>query len=202
MPEINPDDVNAERSSLAVVQHNRQNQALMKANRFLLMLVFMLTVAVFVMGLILIPRQRNVLLENHQTAATIAYQTQNPAISAEIRTLKGQLFGLVSGSIDSKLRSLEESIKKGSLTESLNTVQDIRSNVNLLNTYNAESAAKADELTINQRLIQEMSDLKDLVYLTFISCGLMFAAVGAIWLRSRYRLTHHPKKQAYLSKED
>ncbi len=201
MPEINLDDANSESRAIALLQAVQRHQALVKANRFLLMLVFTLMVAVFVMGLILLPRQ-SVLSEIQANKAEAArYALQNPAISAEINTLKGQLFGLVSGSIESKLRSLEENIKRGSLADSLNTIQDLKSDVKVLSAYTAgPQLNKVQDEAFNQRLIKELSDLKDLVYLTFISCGLMIAAVAGVWLRNRYRLTHQKRHTIYLNR--
>lgn len=198
MPEIDLDDANHESRALALLQAVQKHHALVKANRYLLLLVFVLMVAVFVMGLILMPKQNSVLdLKANQAAA---YALQNPAISAEINTLKGQLFGLVSGSIESKLRSLEENIKRGSVVDSLNTIQDLKSDVKVLNAYTQAPQLKAQEDVVNQQLIKELTDLKDLVYLTFISCGLMVAALAGIWLRHRYRLTHQNNHTLYLGR--
>lgn len=190
MPEINLDDADSESRALAILQAVQKHHALVKANRFLLMLVFALMVFVFVMGLFLMPKQSVLNDLKANKAATAAYALQNPAISAEINTLKGQLFGLVSGSIESKLRSLEENIKRGSVVDSLNTIQDLKSDVKVLSAYTNAPQVKAQEDAVNQQLIKEMTDLKDLVYLTFASCGLMIAAVAGVWIRHRYRLTH------------
>ncbi|MDD2760702.1 MAG: hypothetical protein PHH11_10470 [Methylomonas sp.] len=200
MPEINLDDANSESRALALLQAVRRHHALVKANRFLLILVFALMVAVFAMGLILLPRQTALNQIQANQAATAAYALQNPAISAEINTLKGQLFGLVSGSIESKLRSLEENIKRGSLAESLNTIQDLKSDVKVLGAYTTGPQVGVQGEAVNQQMIKELSELKDLVYLTFISCGLMIAAVAGIWLRNRYRLTHQKNHTIYLAR--
>lgn len=200
MPEINLDDANSESRALAMLQAVQKHHALVKANRFLLMLVFALMVMVFVMGLVLMPKQNrlNELKANQAEAA--AYALQNPAISAEINTLKGQLFGLVSGSIESKLRSLEENIKRGSVADSLNTIQDLKSDVKVLSAYTNTPQLNTQKDAVNQQLIKEITDLKDLVYLTFISCGLMVAALAGVWLRHRYRLTHQGNHTIYLGR--
>jgi hypothetical protein len=106
----------------------------------------------------------------------------------------------VSGSIESKLRSLEENIKRGSVADSLNTIQDLKSDVKVLSAYTHAPQIKAPDVVVNQQLIKEMTDLKDLVYLTFISCGLMIAAVAGVWLRNRYRLTHQNNHTIYLAR--
>lgn len=198
MPEINPDDASNEPQVLALLQAVQRHHALVKANRFLLMLVFALMVAVFAMGAVLMPTQNTIDEIQANRAAKAAYALQNPAISAEINALKGQLFGLVSGSIESKLRSLEDNLKRGSISDSLNTIQDLKSDVKVLSAYSNVPQVKVENNTVNQQLIKELTDLKDLVYLTFISCGLMVAGVACIWLRRHYRLTHQKSHTIYL----
>lgn len=200
MPEINLDDANSESRALALLQAVQRHHALVKANRFLLGLVFVLMVAVLAMGLVLMPSQTNWPRSQASQVAMASNALQNPAISAEINTLKTQLFGLVSGSIESKLRSLEENIKRGSVADSLNTIQDLKSDVKVLSAYTHAPQIKAPDVVVNQQLIKEMTDLKDLVYLTFISCGLMIAAVAGVWLRNRYRLTHQNNHTIYLAR--
>ncbi|WAR45783.1 hypothetical protein [Methylomonas rapida] len=200
MPEINLDDANSESRALALLQAVQRHHALVKANRFLLGLVFVLMVAVLAMGLVLMPSQTNWPRSQASQVAMASNALQNPAISAEINTLKSQLFGLVSGSIESKLRSLEENIKRGSVADSLNTIQDLKSDVKVLSAYTHAPQIKAPDAVVNQQLIKEMTDLKDLVYLTFISCGLMIAAVAGVWLRNRYRLTHQNNHTIYLAR--
>lgn len=200
MPEINLDDANSESRALATLYAVQKHHALVKVNRALLLLVFFLMAVVFVMGFVFMPKQ-SFLPQAKVSQAVLAEQAlQNPAISADINMLKGQLFGLVSGSIESKLRSLEDNIKRGSVVESLNTIQDLKSDVKVLNAYTNTPPASMQGTAVNQQLIKEMTDLKDLVYLTFISCGLMIAAVAGIWLRNRYRLTHHKNQTIYLSR--
>lgn len=202
MVEFNPDDVDPRKHDVVVLQAIQPHQALVKANRFLLMLVFVLIAVVFVLGFVWVPQQ-NLLEEigrQHQTAA--AYATQNPVLSAEINALKGQMFGLVSGSIESKLRSLEDNIRRGSVADSLDTLQDLKSQVKILSAYTQEEPVKAEQVVVDQRVIKELSELKGLIYLTFVSCGLMIAALAGVWLRHRNRLTHQRRYKAYLSRED
>lgn len=194
MPEINLDDVGIDSRELVVM---RRHQALVKVNRMLLALVFVLMIAVVALGLVLLPQTTPI---NGKPSSSGDYALQNPVISAEINTLKGQMFSLVSGSIESKLRSLEENIKRGSVADSLNTIQDLKSDVKVLGAYSEDTAmVKPQEVAANQQLIKEMTDLKDLVYLTFASCGLMVAGVAAMWFRRR-RLTHHQQYRAFLSR--
>jgi len=200
MPEINLDDANSKSQALALLQAVQRHHALVKTNRYLLVLVFALMMLVFAMGAFFMPKQNTLAEIQANQVKSAAYALQNPAISAEINALKGQLFGLVSGSIESKLRSLEENIKRGSLVDSLNTIQDLKSDVKVLSAYSGTPPVAAKDDTVNQQLIKELTDLKDLIYLTFISCGLMIAAVAGIWLRHRYRLTHQKEHTIYLSR--
>lgn len=198
MPEIDLDDVTHESRELAVLQ---RHQALVKVNRMLLALVFVLMVAVLALGLTVIPRY-NVLTSGKSAEVSTEYALQNPVISAEINTLKGQMFGLVTGSVESKLRTLEESIKRGSVADSLNTLQDLKSDIKVLNAYSVENQSiKPQEVAANQQLIKEMTDLKGLVYLTFVSCGLMVVGLVAVWFRRR-RITHQQSYRAFLSRHD
>lgn len=201
MAEFNPDDVDPPRRGVVVLQAVQPHHALVKANRFLLMLVFALIAIVFVLGFVLLPRQ-NFLEEIGRQQTAAAYATQNPVLSAEINTLKGQMFGLVSGSIESKLRSLEDNIRRGSVSDSLDTLQDLKSQVKILSSYTQETPAKAEQAVVDQRVIKELSELKSLIYLTFVSCGLMIAALAGAWLRHRYRLTHQQQYRAYLNREN
>lgn len=201
MAEINLDDVDPHKRDVVVLQTVQPHHALVKANRFLLALVVGLIAIVFVLGAVLLPRQ-NFLEEIGRYQASAAYTAQNPVLSAEVNTLKGQMFGLVSGSIESKLRSLEDNIRSGSVADSLDTLQDLKSEVKILSTYTQESPVKAEQAAVDPRVIKELSELKGLIYLTFVSCGLMIAALAGLWLRHRYRLTHQRQYKAYLSRED
>jgi predicted KAP-like P-loop ATPase len=165
------------------------------------MLVFALIAMVFIMGLVLLPRQ-NMLEQLGRQRFSGSYATQNTALTAEVNTLKGQMFSLVSGSIEAKIKSLEDNIRRGSVSESLDTLQDLKTQVKILaSSTQGTSVANAEQVAVEQTVIKELSELKGLIYLTIVSCGLMIAALAAVWLRSRNRLTHQ-KPKAYLSREE
>lgn len=200
MPEFNPDDVNPYKQEIVVLQSIQPHRALLRANRFLLNLVFLLIALVFVLGFVLLPRQGDFLDSLGRTRLTAA--TQNPVLTAEVKTLKAQMFGLVSGSIDSKLKSLEDNLRKGSLADSLDTLQALKAEVKLLDSYAREPAVKAEQLMADQEVIKELSELKGLIYLTIASCGLMVAALAGAWLRHRYLLTHQQKPPVFLRRQN
>jgi hypothetical protein len=200
MAEVNPDEVDSRKHGVVVLQSIQPHHALVKANRYLLGLVLALMAMVFVLGFVLLPRQ-NMLEELGKRQASSVYATQNPALAAEINTLKGQMFGLVSGSIESKLRSLEDNIRRGSVAESLDTIQDLKSEVKILGTYTQTAPAIAEKTEVDQKVIKELSELKGLIYLTFVSCGLMIAAFAGVWLRQR-RISHHRRHRAFLGRHE
>jgi len=199
MAEFNLDDVDTYQRDVVVLQTIQPHHALIKANRLLVVLVFALLMTVFVMGIVLLPHQ-DTLMEIGRNQAVSA--TQNPALSAEISTLKGQMFGLVSGSIESKIKSLEDNIRQGKISDSLDTLQSLKSDVKILGSYSQEPSAKAEQAVADQKVIKELSELKGLIYLTIASCGLMIAAMAGTWLRNHYRLTHQQKPKSYLNHLD
>ncbi|MCK5121483.1 MAG: hypothetical protein KAQ91_05840 [Methylococcales bacterium] len=183
---------------IVVLQNIPHHHGLIKANRFLLLVASTLMVIVFVLGFFLLPAG-NMLDDftvKHEVVPA-SYAVQNPVISAEINALKGQLVGLVSGSIESKLRTLEESIRMGKVNSSLGTIQDLKNDVKVLQSYSVPEKTSAQG-QMSQAVIKEISQLKNLIYLTLTSCGLMIAAIGGIWVRNRYRLSdygHTPKAE-------
>ena len=183
---------------IVVLQNIPHHHGLIKANRFLLLVASTLMVIVFVLGFFLLPAG-NMLDDftvKHEVVPA-SYAVQNPVISAEINALKGQLVGLVSGSIESKLRTLEESIRMGKVNSSLGTIQDLKNDVKVLQSYSVPEKTSGQG-QMSQEVIKEISRLKNLIYLTLTSCGLMIAAIGGIWVRNRYRLSdygHTPKAE-------
>ena len=183
-------------TELIVLERIPSHQALMKVNRWLTAIIFILMVVIVVAGFYLIPNQD----VNRLKSSDIRISEANPVLSAEVKTLKGQFVGLVSGSIESKLRTLEESIRVGSVSNSLGTLEDLKNEVQVLKSY-SESAKVVPSTVPNEQIVQEMHSLKRLVYLTLASCGLMLAAIGGVWLNNRYRLPKKENITQYLAKK-
>ena len=183
-----------------VLQCIPSNHALMKVNRLLLIIVCGLMVVVLIAGFLLVPSGS--FLDRYKAATvTEAYAAEkNPALSAEVNALKGQLVGLVSGSIESKLNALEESIRIGTVASSIGTIEELKVDLKALRAYSVP--AKQDKVVVStEQLMQEMSQLKRLIYLTIASCGLMLAAVAGIWIKNRNRLPYKETKTSYLGKD-
>lgn len=190
MRKVEPESTPTTGRQVVLLRNIPDHQNLVKANRYLLMLVFVLMTVVLLLSFLIVPDYDVVeQIQQRQRLSEIAQAVQNPAVSDEINTLKNQLVGLISGSIEHKLRVLEESIKLGSLSTSMGTIQDLKNDVRVLRSY-SEPHAKVVDNQINEKLVQELSHLKNLIYLIFASCGLMIAAVAGFWLRNRFRLPH------------
>ncbi len=196
MRELKSELVNAkEQRDIVILQNNPQHQSLVKANRFLLLLASSLMVFVFILGFLLIPTDNMLddFQSNKKMKTAAVYTIENPALSAEINALKSQFVGLISGSIESKLKMLEESIRKGSVIASLDVVEDLRSDVKVLQTYSVPIRSNEKRDLKNQGnadILKEVSQLKSLIYLTLTSCGLMIAAICGFWVRRHFRLGH------------
>ena len=184
------------KSEVVVLQRIPSHQGLMKVNRWLMAMVFFLMTVIVITGFFFVPAND---VTNYKKPE-VAVAEMNPVLSAEVNTLKGQFVGLVSGSIESKLRTLEESIRLGTASKALGTIEDLKNDVKVLRSY-SEPAKKEKVVIDNEQLMQEMSELKRLIYVTLASCGLMLAAVAGIWFKNRYRLPYKEAIIRYLGKK-
>lgn len=187
-------------SPSTVLQRIPSHHALMKVNRLLLTIICSLMVVVLIGGFLLLPTDSFLTRYKNATATETYAAEMNPVFSAEVNALKGQLVGLVSGSIENKLNALEESIRVGSVSSSIGTIEDLKNDLKVLRSY-SEPAKKGKMVVSNEQLMQEMSQLKRLIYLTIASCGLMLAAVAGIWIKNRNRLPYKETKTSYLGKD-
>ncbi len=183
-----------------ILQRIPSHHALMTVNRLLLTIVCALMVVVLIAGFLLLPNDGFINNYKKVTATETYAAEMNPVLSAEVNALKGQLVGLVSGSIESKLNALEESIRVGSVSSSIGTIEELKNDLKVLRAY-SEPAKKGQIAASNEQLMQEMSQLKRLIYLTIASCGLMLAAVAGIWIKNRNRLPYQETKTGYLDKD-
>lgn len=187
-------------NAATVLQRMPSHHTLMKVNRLLLAIVCVLMVVVLIAGFLLFPNDSFINRYKNATATETYAAEMNPVLSAEVNALKGQLVGLVSGSIESKLNALEESIRVGSVSSSIGTIEDLKKDLKVLRSY-SEPVNKGKVVVSNEQLMQEMSHLKQLIYVTLASCGLMLAAVAGIWVKNRYRLPYQELKTGYLGKD-
>lgn len=115
-----------------------------KMNRLVLAIIISLMATVVFMGMLLMPENEIVPKTTQVHKSTELYNVQmNPVISAEVDALKSQLVGLVSGSIESKLNTLEEGLKAGTITEiGLDTIEALKDDLVVLKTYSETGAGR------------------------------------------------------------
>jgi hypothetical protein len=165
------------------------HRQLVKVNRLLLAVIASLMSLIMIAGAWLLPNDDFIADYKLSTVSQAYSEGMNPALSAEVNTLKGQVVGLVSGSIESKLRTLESSIRVGSVANSLGTIEELKNDLKILRSYSEPEKTQPATIS-NEKLMQEMSQLKRLIYTTIASCGLMLAAVAGIWIKNRKRIPH------------
>jgi hypothetical protein len=182
-----------------VVRTIPSHQQLVKTNRLLMGAVFFLMVIVLVVGIVFIPSSNIVERADKINVAHIVAQGMNPVVSTEVNNLKGQLIGLLSGSIESKLKALEASIKSGTVDNSLGTIADLQNDIKVLRSY-SEPVNKPEAVVSNAQLAEEVTHLKHLIYASLTSCGLMFVAAAGVWVRYRRRLPYKEIKTGYLGR--
>jgi hypothetical protein len=173
------------------------HQQLVKINKMLMGTVFFLMLIVMVLGFVFIPSSNTVTGYEKINVSTIAASGMNPAVSAEVNLLKGQLIGLVSGSIESKLKTLEQNVKLGAVDNSLGTIADLKNDIKVLRSY-SDSPKKSEAVVSNVQLAEEVSHLKHLIYASLASCGLMFVAAAGVWVKYRKRLPYKEIKKGFI----
>lgn len=186
-------------SEIVVLQNIPSHQQLMQTNRWLLKGVFFLMTVIFIGGFLLLPGN-DFLASYKKVTASEEHVEANTQLSAEVNALKRQMVGLVSGSIESKLRSLEDSLRAGSLNTSLGALEDIKNDVKVLRAYSEGVKPTQPAMVSDVQLLQEMSQLKRLIYWTLASCSLMVAAVAGIWIRNIKKLPLKENIIRYLSR--
>ncbi|MEY4767970.1 MAG: hypothetical protein RL637_609, partial [Pseudomonadota bacterium] len=147
-----------------LTQHNMQTlyqdwhyQRLVRNNRLLLSAMIGLMSLVLILGSFLLSSHD--LLLNQLPPQSEMSMPSNSKI--EVEQLKGELIGLVTGTIDTKLKSLEKNIERGRPLTALETVKSLKEDVNILRGYTKPLPApvsieqKAELIEANQLLIHE-----------------------------------------------
>lgn len=185
-------------NDIILLHHQLQQQRLIDLNRYLIAAVFILMTMVFVLGFFVVPDNSDMIQALKDKQQLTEFTEKRSVVTAEVDNLKGELVGLVSGSIESKLKSLEEGIKLQSVLGSLQTLEEVRNDMKVLRKYSDPLEQKQQQVAAaNVALLEEVSQLRTLIYLTLGSCSLMFSAALLIWAKNRKRLTHQ-KKDSYL----
>ncbi len=192
-------DKNKTVRNVAVINSATQLSVL-KMNRLVLAVIVSLMTAVIVMGMFLMPDSKITnKLAQVQPPVELYDVQMNPVLSAEVDALKSQLVGLVSGSIEGKLKVLEDSLRTGTITDTgLDTIYALREDLVVLKTYSETGAGRmiaqkylpAPVVKLDAAaLAAEVSQLRSMINFLVTSCGLMFAAIAGVWVRKQYALT-------------
>jgi len=122
------------------------------------------------------------------------------------------MVSMMSGSIKAKLTQLQESINAGKVTKKeLVILSDLTKELDALRAVSRPriGVGSVDQSVLVSKgpqdpaiLLKELSNLKLLVYLSIVSCGLMFVASAGVWLQTRFVLQHYDKYQPSLTRQD
>lgn len=195
--------------NLAVVNSETQLSVL-TMNRWVLTMLLGLMAIIIVMSALLIPKEDTATQQLAQVSKQVElYDVRmNPVLSAEVDALKSQLVALVSGSIESKLKILEDALINGTINlTGLETIRALQSDLLVLKTYSETGAGRLivkqylpqDSHIESLALAQQVSQLKGLVYFLISSCGIMVAVIGGVWVRKRYALGYENSEQKKIS---
>ncbi len=133
-----------------------------------------------------------------------AVSLNSNSVVRDIEFIKGQMNLLITGAMESKIQQLEQSLKSGIISRGdLATLQDLKENLNTLKAYsvrNASTAAgllggadrtqgpmQAQTLLYSDKLLEEISNIKNLFYISIISWSGVILIIGGTWLRGYYR---------------
>ncbi len=182
-----------------VVTTTPAHRQLVRTNGMLMGAIFFLMLMIFLIGVLFAPNSD--LISNYKKIyqTETSFQELMPVASPKVNHLDGQLIGLVSGSIESKLNALELSIKSGATTSSLDTIEDLKNDIKVLRSY-SESPKNHKIAVSNEELAEEMTHLKGLIYMSLTSCGIMFAAAAGTWVKYRKRLPPKENQTGFLGK--
>lgn len=132
-------------------------------------------------------------------------EMKDPALYREVDLLRRQFHALITGSIESKLRRIEGSLRRGTIQAAdLETLQGLKDDLKVLKNYSfldssqpvaaqplpvAQQAGRgSSHLINNEQVLTEIAYMKNLLYVSIASCGLLFIGIGGLWLRSSFRL--------------
>ena len=130
---------------------------------------------------------------------------KDPVLYREVDLLRRQSNALLTGSIETKLRLIEKNLRSGTVRAAdLEMLQSLKEEFKLLKNpsvldSSGEPAGRppsiaqttgrgSAHLINNEQMLAEMAYMKNLLYVSIASCGLLFVSVGGLWLHSSSRL--------------
>ncbi len=177
-------------------KRNQSSQKILAWGLILLVLlvVYYLTIAVF--------GSLNGIVSNNSRSKN---WSNRPEVYQKVEMLKGKMDTLVTGSMENKINRLENNLSSGVIRKSdLETIQELKTDLQILKTYseqnsisslamtggkhNSRSLSAGAMISYPDELLQEISNMKNLFYLSIASCGFLVVVVSGAWLYSSARL--------------
>lgn len=166
-------------------------------------LLLVLGFALFIVLLLLVmPAKR--ILDRYEARLTDspASTSKLDGYSAETEKLQKKVLDLVTTSIETRLRGIEADILANQITPAkLQALEELRQELRILAAYTRENASDPDAMVIrggvplsNARALseeqkremrEEIAQLKNLFYVSLVSCGAMALLAGGYWLQTR-----------------
>ncbi|MDD5034596.1 MAG: hypothetical protein PHE55_07530 [Methylococcaceae bacterium] len=121
----------------------------------------------------------------------------------QLEALQDKMTVFVADSVENKLKSLEKNVTSGTVgAQELRTLEELKSEVKLLETYAAGKSGKLTDLShldharfkitpgtrnTHDDLFQDLLELKQLLYFGIASCGFVGLMIGGYWWRINTR---------------
>ncbi|MGH8500055.1 MAG: hypothetical protein ACRERV_14805 [Methylococcales bacterium] len=126
------------------------------------------------------------------------------SLAGDVEFIKGEMDLLITGAMESKIQQLEASLTSGIVSRrDLATLQELKESLNILKAYSVRNAAMAAGLLgvadrtggsmqtqaslYSDKLLREVSNIRNLLYIGIISWGGVILIIGGAWLRGYYR---------------
>jgi len=125
--------------------------------------------------------------------------------NAQLESLQDRMTGFIAGSVETKLRALENSVAAGTVgAQEIRMFEELKNELKLLETYSAGKSGNFTDQTRldhprfqaapgfgqpvpNGELLREVLQLKILLYFSIASCGLFGAMVCGYWWQQHSR---------------
>jgi hypothetical protein len=185
-----------------VVEHSLMVSRYRLASRWVAGLLLMLCIAIALFSVLTPPDH----LRPYQAKPAIkGAVAKDPVLYREVGLLRRQSNALLTGSIETKLRLIETSLRNGKVRAAdLEMLQSLREELKLLKNSSSfdpstrravprpsvarQAGRSSAHLINNEQMLAEMAYMKNLLYVSIASCGLLFVSVGGLWLHSSARL--------------
>lgn len=172
------------------------------ASRWVAGLLLMLCIAIALFSILTTPNRPR---QYQAKPAVKGPVVKDPVLYRQVDLLRRQSNALLTGSIETKLRLIERSLRSGTVRAAdLEMLQSLKEELKFLKNSSLLDSSKelaarppstaqqtgrgSAYLINNEQMLAEMAYMKNLLYVSIASCGLLFVGVGGLWLHSSARL--------------